>query len=116
MIQDGARRGRHKVVFHPGVQHGVDSLLHHDKDQFGCVAGEDVEAGEQLRDFILLHHLQLTLGHAVPIHHDLLREGVVHLRPACWGIQMTDVFFYFFLKISRWTSNLQVEVTRCDLF
>lgn len=80
MIQYSSRRRCDEGVGHTGVEGGVDALLDHNEDQLGLVVGEGLEALDQLRYLILLHHPQLTLGHTVPVDHYLLRQAVVHLH------------------------------------
>lgn len=80
MIQYSSRRRWDEGVGHPGVEGGVNALLDHNEDQLGLVVGEGLEALDQLRYLILLHHPHLTLGHAVPVDHNLVRQAVVYLH------------------------------------
>lgn len=85
VIQNSSRWGCAKRVGTTGVQGGADALLDHDEDQLGFVAGESVKAFDQLWDLVLLHHHQLTFWHAVPVHHNLLGQVVVHLHKTTPG-------------------------------
>lgn len=80
VVQNRPGRGGAEVVGRPGVEGGVDALLDYDEDQLGLVVGEGFETREQLRDLVQLDALQLAVGHAVPVHHDLLWQVVVHLE------------------------------------
>lgn len=62
-----------------GVQGGADPLLHHNESQLRFVVRDGLEAFQNLRDLVKLHGFELSVGHAVAIDDDLLREGVVHL-------------------------------------
>lgn len=68
------------MVGHAGVKGGVDAFLDHDERQLWSVAGKGPETLDQLRNLVLLHESQLALRHAVPIHHDLVRQEVVRLH------------------------------------
>lgn len=62
------------------VEIGADFLLHHEHHHLGVVVLKGFKALLQLRNLIVGNRLQLPIGHAISVHHDLLWETVVHLK------------------------------------
>lgn len=79
MIQNSSGWRCSNTVWSPGDEGGADALLDHNEDQLGLIAGESLEAFDQLWDLVLRQNGQLTIGHAIPIHNNLLRQIVVQL-------------------------------------
>lgn len=80
MIDYSPRGGRHKVIGGSEVEIGADFLLHHEHHHLGVVVLKGFKALLQLRNLVVGNRLQLPIGHAISVHHDLLWETVVHLK------------------------------------
>lgn len=80
VIQNSSRWRCAKVVCCPGVEGGANALLDNNEDQLGLKVWERLEGFDQLRYLVLLHHLQLAIGHTITIHHNLVWQVVVYLE------------------------------------
>lgn len=88
------------------VEISADFLLYHEHHHLGVVVLKGFKALLQLRNLIVGNRLQLPIGHAISVHHDLLWETVVHLKrhleEVTFGSRITVKSSHPFCRLETW--------------